>query len=69
MSRTEKVRTLNLLCVSCASVMCVDLFRRRGLVEGDEAVQEVIAREIVTIATVKVGEIVSQSRVGKLFSK
>ena len=49
--------------------MCVNLFRRRGLVERDEAVQEVVAREIVIVATGKVGEILSQSRIGKLFGK
>ena len=63
------VRTFNLLRVSCTSIMCVDLFRRRGLIERDETVQKIVAREIVTIPTIEVGEIVSQSRVRKLFSK
>lgn len=40
--------------------MRVDLLRRRALVKGDEAVEEVVARRIVVVPTGIVGEVVTE---------
>lgn len=55
----DRARTLDLLGICCTGVVCVDLLRRRALVERDEAVEEVVARRVVVVATVVVGEVVA----------
>lgn len=52
-------RTLDLLSICCTGVVCVDLLRRCTLVEGDEPVQKVVARRIVVVTAVVVGEVVA----------
>ena len=46
--------------------MRVDLFCRRALVERDEAVEEVVARGVVVVAAVVVGEVVPERRAREL---
>ena len=53
-------RTLDLLGICCTGVVRIDLLRCRGLVEGDEAVEEVVAGCVVVVAAVVVGEVVAQ---------
>lgn len=52
--------TLNLLGIGSASVVSVYLFRRGALVEGNKSLQKVVTSSVVVIATIEVGEIVSQ---------
>ena len=50
---------LDLLRVGCACVMCVDLLRRRVLVERNESVEKVLARCVVVISARVVREVVA----------
>ncbi len=57
--RQMETRTLDLLGICGTSVVRVDLLCRRTLVEGDESVEEVVARCVVVITTGVVGEVVA----------
>ena len=66
LSLREMRHTLDLLSVSRTSVVRVDLLRCRALVERDEAVEEVVARGVVVVAAVVIGEVVSERRAREL---
>ena len=59
-SGDSNARTLDLLGICCAGVVRVDLLRCRALVEGDEAVEQVVTCCVVVVAAVVVGEVVAQ---------
>jgi hypothetical protein len=49
--------------------MRIYLLRRGTLVERDEAVEQVLARSIVVVAAVEVGEVVTERRTRKLLGE
>jgi hypothetical protein len=49
--------------------MCIYLLRRGTLVERDEAVEQVLARSIVIVAAVEVGEVVTERRARKFLGE
>ena len=58
--RATNGHTLDLLGIRRASVMRVNLLRRGALVEGDEAVEQVVACCVVVVAAGVIGEVVAQ---------
>ena len=56
----RRIHTLDLLCVGGTSVVGIDLFCCRALVQTDKAVEEVVARRIVVVTARVVREIVSE---------
>lgn len=62
-------RTLDLLRISRACVMRIYLFRRRGLVEGDEAVEEIVACRVVVVPASIIWEVVAERRTRELLRK
>lgn len=63
------VLTFDLLCISCARVVSVDLLALCVLVEGDEAVEEVVAGSIVVVTTGVIREVVHHWRMWQLLGE
>jgi hypothetical protein len=59
----------NLLCISCACIMGINLLGRRALVERDEAVQQIVAGQVVVVAVLVVGEVIAQRGARELLSE
>lgn len=55
-----EVLTLDLLCISGARVVRIDLLRRYALIERDEPVEEVITRGVIVVSTRIVREVVAE---------
>lgn len=52
--------TFDLLCICCAGVVRVDLLRSCTLIQGDEAIQEVVAGSVIIVPASVVREVVTQ---------
>lgn len=50
----------DLLCICCAGVVRVDLLRSCTLIQGDEAIQEVVAGSVIIVPASVVREVVTQ---------
>jgi hypothetical protein len=57
--KTSQPLTFDLLRIRRTRIMRTDLLRRRALVEAHEQVQEVVARRVVVVPTIVVGEVVA----------
>lgn len=58
--KMETRRTLDLLSICRTSIMRIDLFRRRALIERHESVQKVLASCVVVVSALVIREVVAQ---------
>jgi hypothetical protein len=65
----RRKRTLDLLSIGGTCVVCVNLLRGRALVQGDEAVEQVVARRIVVFTTGVIREVVTERALGQLLGE
>jgi hypothetical protein len=55
----KRTHTSNLIRVSRARIVRIDLLRRRALVETDETLEEILARGVVVGTASVIGEVVA----------